>query len=339
MTFKASDIPNLSGKVALVTGGNGGLGEISCRELSAHGAKVFMASRSESKARDAIERIKKAHPDADVSFIELDLTELASVKRAADQFNAASDRLDILLNNAGVMATPYEFTKDGLELQMGTNVVAHYLLTMLLLPKLVKTSQLPEYQQGDATVRVVQVSSMGHTMTRSRPDFTSLEGINKQYAPEVRGTWTRYANSKLGNILIADELKRMLPESARISSLSLHPGVVNTGLLRGANQSYGSLLGSFFNLSSRLFFTHPDQGALTQLYACTSPEVDGKKLSGSYFVPTAKLGSKSSIARDDDGSLAAELFRFCRGFVKDKAGIDVDQVLAEVDLKTPESHL
>ncbi|KAN0063497.1 hypothetical protein ACQY0O_003944 [Thecaphora frezii] len=311
---------------------------ISCRELAAHGAKVFMAARSETKAREAIDLIKQKHPDADVHFLELDLTELASVKRAAKTFAAQSDRLDVLLNNAGVMAMPYTTTKDGLEIQVGTNVVGHYLLTMLLLPTLVATSKLPEYQDQEASVRVVQVSSMGHAMVKGGVSFRTLEAVNRPFPPEVTGTWTRYSKSKVGNILIADELKRMLPETVRISSLSVHPGIISSGLWRGPGESYGRIVQGLTSLFAPLFMSSPEQGALTQLYACTSPEVDELKLSGAYLVPTAKVGTKSPLASDPEGKLAGQLFRFCRQFVKDKVDVDVDAVLASAGLETPASH-
>ncbi len=215
----------------------------SCLELARNGAKVYMASRTESKARDAIEKIKKAVPNADIHFLQLDLTELAAVRKAADDFLAQEKRLDILLNNAGVMAMPYEFTKDGIEIQVGTNVVGHYLFTMLLLPTLYNTSKLPEYANPDSpSVRIVQVSSMGHLGAASDTSFKDLEAVNKKHWPEFKGTWNRYGKSKLGNILIANELAKLLPSDARITNLSIHPGVVATELLRGPVASYGKII-------------------------------------------------------------------------------------------------
>ncbi|SPO22089.1 related to Oxidoreductase, short-chain dehydrogenase [Ustilago trichophora] len=338
-SFKASDIPDLTGRVAIVTGGNSGLGEVSCLELARQGAKVYMASRTESKAQEAIEKIKKQVPTANIHFLQLDLTELAAVKKAADDFLSREKRLDILLNNAGVMATPYTFTKDGIELQVGTNVVGHYLFTMLLLPTLYSTSKLPDYAKPDSpTVRIVQVSSMGHLAAPSDTSFKDLEAVNKQHWPEVKGTWDRYGKSKLGNILIANELAKLLPKDARIANVSIHPGVVRTGLIRGPSESYGKIIGGLNSLASR-FFTAPEDGALTQLYACASLEVDRLDLNGAYLVPVAKLGKKSKLAQDKDGKLGAELFSFCNSFVKEKLGLDLVAHVKDIDVQLPQSHL
>ncbi|CBQ72111.1 related to Oxidoreductase, short-chain dehydrogenase [Sporisorium reilianum SRZ2] len=338
-SFKSSDIPDLTGRVAIVTGGNSGLGENSCLELARNGAKVYMASRTESKAQEAIAKIKQAVPKADIHFLQLDLTELAAVRKAADDFLSREKRLDILLNNAGVMATPYTFTKDGLELQVGTNVVGHYLFSVLLLPTLYRTSKLPEYAAPDSpTVRIVQVSSLGHMSSPSDTSFRDLDAVNKQHWPEAKGTWDRYGKSKLGNILIANELAKLLPKDARISSISVHPGVVKTGLTRGPIASYGRIVDALLWFASPLM-TAPQDGALTQLYACASLEVDRLGLSGQYLVPVAKVGWKSRLAKDKDGKLGAELFKFCNGFVKEKLGVDLTEKFKESGVQLPQSHL
>ncbi|EST07827.1 Short-chain dehydrogenase/reductase SDR [Kalmanozyma brasiliensis GHG001] len=338
-SFKSTDIPDLTGRVAIVTGGNSGLGEVSCLELARKGAKVYMASRTESKAQDAIAKIKQAVPNADIHFLQLDLTELAAVRKAAEDYISREKRLDILLNNAGVMATPYTFTKDGLELQVGTNVVGHYLFTMLLLPTLISTSKLPEYAKPDSpSVRVVQVSSLGHIMSPGDTSFKDLDAVNKKYWPEVKATFDRYGKSKLGNVLIANELARLVPSDARIVNISIHPGVVRTGLIRGMDESYGKIVGSFNKLASR-FFTAPEDGALTQLYACASPEVDRLDLNGAYLVPVAKVGGKSKLAQDKEGKLGAELFSFCNSFIKEKLNLDVAEHVKETGVQLPQSHL
>lgn len=298
-----------------------------------------MASRTESKAQEAIQKIKQAVPKADIHFLQLDLTELAAVRKAAQDFLSREKRLDILLNNAGVMATPYGFTKDGIELQVGTNVVGHYLFTVLLLPTLYQTSKLPEYADPNSpTVRIVQVSSMGHMTSPSNTSFKDLEAVNKQHWPEAKGTWDRYGKSKLGNILIANELAKLLPKDARISSISIHPGVVRTGLIRGPGESYGWIVGALSSFASR-FFTAPEDGALTQLYASASLEVDRLDLNGEYLVPVAKVGKKSKLAQDKDGKLGAELFSFCNGFIKQKLNVDLTTNFKESGVQLPQSHL
>ncbi|PWN47218.1 NAD(P)-binding protein [Violaceomyces palustris] len=325
MVFTFNDIPDLSGKVAIVTGGNSGIGEISCKELAAKGARVYMASRSESKAKESIERIRKSHSEADVIFLECDLTDLGSVKSAVERFLSKEKRLDILLNNAGIMATPYQFTKDGLELQNGTNVMGHYLITMLLLPILYQTSKVND---GGNSVRIVQVSSDAIMMAPSDASFKDLESFNHQYLPEYKGTWTRYGKSKLGNVILSNEIKRMLPEGSRISNLSVHPGVINTGLTRGPLESYRFLPSFLFRLIG-YFVKSPEQGALTQIFASTSSEIDEKSMDGAFLRPMARLGQKTKLAEDEEGRLGKELFTFARGFVKEKLGIDVAEYLEE----------
>lgn len=171
------DIPSLDGKVILITGGsscrhsatphsvltltgNTGLGKETVLQLAKHNPKeIFLAARTQSKAEAAIAEIKGAVPNANITYLPLDLASLPSVKKAADEFKSRSDQLDILINNAGIMATPYEKTKEGYEIQFGTNHVGHAMFTKLLLPTLLKTAEQP-----GADVRVVNVSSAGHMM-------------------------------------------------------------------------------------------------------------------------------------------------------------------------------
>lgn len=297
-----------------------------------------MAARTESKAQDAIKKIKEAVPNADLHFLQLDLTDLKAVRKAAETFTGQEKRLDILLNNAGVMGTPYTKTEDGLELQVGTNVVGHYLLTMILLPTLYNTSKLPEYESKSASVRIVQLSSVGHTLAPSDTSFKDLDAVNKKGWPEVKSTWDRYGKSKLGNILIANELIKILPKDARISNISVHPGVVATNLMSGPAQSYG-IIGKVMQVATAPIFTKVQDGTLTQLYAATSPEIDTLKLNGAYLVPVAKVGKKSKLAQDTDGRLGAELFSFCNTFVKEKAGVDVAAHIKQAGIDMPANHL
>lgn len=298
-----------------------------------------MASRSEQKAKEAMDKIKAGQADADLHFLQLDLTDLSAVKASAEKWASENERLDILLNNAGVMATPYEFTKDGLELQVGTNVVGHYLFTALLLPTLVRTAKLPEYKAGESSVRIVHLSSLGHTTAPGSTSFKDLEAVNRQYRPEVLGTWLRYGKSKAGNILLANEFKKLIPAGVPVVNVSVHPGVIATGLLRGVGQSYGSLVYKAANSAAGVLVTKPEAGALTQLYAATSPEIDSKQLDGEYLVPVAKLASKAKVAKDEDGKLGGELMAFCKSFVKEKAGVDIDAVFAQAGIQTVSSHL
>ena len=214
-----TDIPSLKDKVVLVTGGNAGLGKESVLQLAKHQPReIFLAARTSSKAEAAIAEIKEAVPDCRLTHLHLDLTSFASIKKAADEFVSRSDRLDILLNNAGIMAMPYSTTQEGYEIQFGTNHLGHALLTKLLLPTLLKTAEEP-----DADVRVINVSSEGHQLAPG-PGI-----VYDQAELENWSTWRRYGQSKLANIYHARELATRYPT---ITATSLHPGVIITDLYR-----------------------------------------------------------------------------------------------------------
>ncbi|WAR59613.1 hypothetical protein PtB15_11B253 [Puccinia triticina] len=305
--WSIDQIPDLAGKVAIVTGGNSGLGFITCLELARKNARVYMASRSRAKAEDAIQKIKAelaaagAAPPA-VEFLEFDLATIAAGKAAAAAFLAKEDRLDMLINNAGIMATPYALSADGIELQ-ACNATGHYALTIPLLPVLRKTAEAP----GSA-VRIVNLASIAHRAAASKPDFSSLEALNRSYS----STWIRYGNSKLANILFNSELQRRL-EGTNIHCLAVHPGVVDTDLFRGLGESFPLLrpLLSLKSLFRGTILISPQQGALTQLYAATSPDVARLDLKGKYLVPYAKVETPSLLAQDPDHTLALQFWTLC----------------------------
>ncbi|KAJ3742980.1 hypothetical protein DFH05DRAFT_1498829 [Lentinula detonsa] len=311
--WDVSSIPDLSGRVAIVTGGNTGLGYITVRELARKGARVYMLSRTESRALTAIEKIKgELGPDLqpEILYINFDLLSLKSAKKAAEEFIQREGRLDVLVNNAGIMATPYELSPDGIEIQ-ACNGTGHFALTVTLLPLLKETAAMP-----DSHVRIVNVTSNGylaaHTTT---PDFSSLEGLNQK----TWSTWVRYGLSKLTNILFTNELQKRLAESGttNIYCLSIHPGVVATELARGPQQSW-PILAPMWVIISMLLMT-PDQGALTQLYAATSPEVEEKDLKAALLFPVAQLKGKTSIAEDKDGKLGGDFWALCEALMRQKA--------------------
>ncbi|KAF2493072.1 retinol dehydrogenase [Lophium mytilinum] len=283
--FKAEDIPDLSGKVILVTGGNSGLGAESILQLAKHNpSKIYLAARTEAKANTAIAAIKEKVPNATITFLELDLGSLASVKKAADAVTQSTGRLDILLNNAGIMATPAGLTKDGYEIQFGTNHMGHALLTRLLLPTLQKTAK---EQGANADVRIVNLSSKGHgwapkgglVLDQCKTDMAST------------ATFVRYGQSKLANILYTKALAARYPA---IRCVSVHPGAVDTGLVRGPGQSWPILVWPmwFVIQFSAVNVAH---GALTQLFAATSKDAK----TGAYYVPTAQENAGSAYAQDE----------------------------------------
>ncbi|KAF2210909.1 hypothetical protein CERZMDRAFT_69134 [Cercospora zeae-maydis SCOH1-5] len=265
------DIPDLSGKVILVTGGNTGLGKETVLQLAKHNPQdIILASRTPSKAENAIADIKTRVPNANISYIKLDLTSLASVKEAAEDFKARSDRLDILINNAGIMAVPYSKTKDGYEIQFVTNHIGHALLTKLLLPTLLKTAAQP-----GSDVRIINVSSAAHMIA---PGIVYDQNRLESYM-----THRRYGQSKLANILHARELQRRYPQ---ITSLALHPGVIITDLY--ASQMETNVLLRIALPLLKPFTLDVPGGAKNQLWAATA---DKEEVASSYY--WNPIGSKS----------------------------------------------
>ncbi|EGP92332.1 unnamed protein product [Zymoseptoria tritici ST99CH_3D1] len=266
------DIPSLEGKVILITGGNTGLGKETVLQLAKHNPKeIFLAARTPSKAHAAIEEIKNAVPSGNVSFIQLDLTSLQSVKEAAEDFHKRSDRLDLLINNAGIMAVPWSKTKEGYEIQFGTNHVGHALLTKLLLSTLLKTAEQP-----GADVRVINLSSEGHNMA---PGI-----IYDQDKLETYNTWRRYGQSKLANIYHARELQRRYPS---ITATSIHPGVIITDLY--ASQQKTNIVMKMFLPIMKMATLDVPGGAKNTLWAATTPDKATVRESH-YWKP---VGSKS----------------------------------------------
>ncbi|KZM28300.1 oxidoreductase [Ascochyta rabiei] len=285
----AKDIGSLEGKVILVTGGNAGLGKQTVTYLAAHKpARIYLAARTASKASSAIAGIKSSVPNAcEIVHLPLDLTSFASIAEAAATFHRAETRLDILINNAGIMACPYSTTKEGYEIQFGTNHMGHALLTKLLLPTLLRTAEMPG---GD--VRIVTLSSAGHAI--GVPGGLILD----QQALEQQGTWKRYGQSKLCNLLFAREVAQRYPQ---ITSVSIHPGVIFTDLFQSLRANvflkaglwiYGLL---FFVLPGH--FKSPEGGALNQTWAATAKKEN--LVNGAYYKPVGVKNSGNKAARDE----------------------------------------
>lgn len=297
--FDPKNIPELSGKVIIITGANGGLGYESLLHLAPHHpSKIYLCARSQAKYDAAMKAISAAVPNASdlVKYLELDLTSLASVKAAVQMFLKENDRLDILMNNAGIMAQPPALTKEGYEIQFGTNHMGHFLFTKELLPILQSTAAEP-----GSDVRIINLSSDGHKLAPRDVGFApeACTTDMKEYS-----TWTRYGQSKLANILFTNELAKKYPA---ITSLAIHPGVVVTNLLNSFMGEHSFLtlpIGPGF----RLFGMAPSQGALNQTWASVAP-IKGKPglgggsakevEQGKYYVPVANLGASSAFAKDE----------------------------------------
>ena len=267
MSWSTADIPDLSGKIAVVTGANSGLGWHTTLALAQRGAQVVMACRDRGKTDAAIARIRAQAPEAKLEFMALDLADLASVRAFAKAFAAGHSRLDILCNNAGVMALPQRKTKDGFEMQMGTNHLGHFALTGLLLPLLKATP-------GS---RVISVASLAHRWTKGiDPEDLNLE--RRRYEK-----WDAYGKTKLANLLFTFELDRRLRAAgAGVITAAAHPGYSATNLGFAGPAMENSSAGKWFmNVGNALFAQPAEAGALPQIYACTMPDV----ASGDYWGP------------------------------------------------------
>ncbi|SMY26213.1 unnamed protein product [Zymoseptoria tritici ST99CH_1A5] len=257
-----------------------------------------MGARSREKAEAAIASIKVQAPTADITHLPMDLSDLSSVKQAAETFLATSTRLDILMNNAGIMGCPPALTKDGFEVQLGTNHVGHALLTKLLLPILQKTAQSAEDGGKPSDVRIVNVSSAAHLMAPK-------QGLVLEAALTPMSDYqcmVRYGQSKLANIYFTQELAKRYPS---IRSISLHPGVVKTNLLQsGIKESYSWVPKVVWSLVARLTSVSRANGTLNQLWASCSKDAK----SGEYYDPVGKVGKKAAVVKDE--SKAAMLWEW-----------------------------
>ncbi|MBL6962770.1 MAG: SDR family NAD(P)-dependent oxidoreductase [Bacteroidetes bacterium] len=261
-----TNIPDLTGKVIIVTGGNSGIGYEAVKAFAEKDAEVIMASRNPEKAVNAKKEIITEIPQAKVLVMELDLSSLDSVKKFSQAFKNKYDQLDVLLNNAGIMMTPYHLTKDGFEGQMGTNHYGHFALTGQLLELITKTPKS----------RVINISSNAHKW--GQMDFDKLSSENgTEYSPR-----NAYSISKLSNLLFTYELQRKF-EEAGIDSLAVaaHPGVSQTNLLQHME---GKILFKIMNPIMKLMLQKADMGSLPGIRASVDPNVKGAE----YYGPNGR---------------------------------------------------
>ncbi|KAH6880022.1 short chain dehydrogenase, partial [Thelonectria olida] len=279
------DMPDLSGKVVLVTGGNAGLGFETIRQLSKHNpALIYLAARSQAKGEEAIKKLNELNPKAPpIKFLSLDLASFDSIKAAARTFRHASDRLDILINNAGIMMTPEGLTKEGYEIQFGTNHMGPALFTQLLLPTLKHTATI------NPDVRVIFLSS---NLSASAPKNTYQLGELKTTMPNI-ATRHRYGISKVANIHYAAAFAERHRE---LKCISVHPGIVLTNLTRPLLDSYPGLVRKGIELGLKATSVTVDEGALNQLWAATSTEAK----SGVFYYPVGMTGKGSKLSENEE---------------------------------------
>ena len=248
---------DLKGKTAVVTGASGGIGLEAARAFASAGASIVLAVRNAEKGSAAVATMRERVPDAQLELGSLDLTSLASVRSFADWLNASHDRLDLLINNAGVMASPFERTADGFELQFGTNHLGHFLLTALVMPAVL----------ASAPARIVNVSSAGH-----HGSDIVWDDINYERRPYDK--WDAYGQSKTANILFSVELERRFAARG-VHAYALHPGGIATELGRHLEADDFEVLRKRASDQGRELpkFKSVEAGAATTVWAATSPEL------------------------------------------------------------------
>ncbi|KAJ7485599.1 NAD-P-binding protein [Mycena latifolia] len=293
-TWSAEQIPDLSGKVMLITGGSSGIGKESAKVLLSKNAKVYIAARNTTTGEQAVKELTEATGNTPI-FLKVDLADLTSIKVAAQEFKSKETKLDVLFNNGGVMFPPWEKTTvDSYDLQFGTNVLGHFYLTKLLLPELFAGAQ----SSPDSKARVVNTSSMGHQLMPGLDFSTFKDGPARKKLDEKK----LYGQSKFANVVFSNELARRYADQG-IISIALHPGNIKTDLARHSTP-----------MERALTMLYPvELGVLTQLYAGTMPKA--LELSGQYMIPWARVGKAHKDT--DDREQAAKLWAWLDEQVKD----------------------
>jgi len=311
--WTTANIPSLAGRHFIITGANSGIGYQTAMVLAVRGAQVTLACRDETRGNAAASAIRRKAVNADVTVAQLDLASLLSVKSFAETVLSSGQDLHCLINNAGVMAPPKRLeTKDGFELQFGTNVLGHFALTALLMPAL-ERAEAANYEKvtgvaHKSTARVVTVASIAHK--RGRIDFDNLQS-KRGYSPMAS-----YAQSKLADLMFAFELDRRLRAAgSNVLSVAVHPGVASTNLFRNGDyhgiekivrDALGPVIGAVLNTDRA--------GALSSLYAATADTVEG----GGYYGPQGlfeargkRIGKAKVAAQARDGAVASRLWQDC----------------------------
>ncbi len=273
--WDSNDIPDQKGRIAIVTGSSSGIGYETARVLVNKNAEVIMAVRNLQKGKTALDKVKAGCQDADVKVMELDLASLESTRRFAEDYKKNFSRLDLLINNAGVMMPPYSKTADGFELQFGTNHLGHFALAGLLMDLIVNTENS----------RVVNVSSTSHKS--GKIDFDDLDWEKRTYKK-----MQSYGDSKIANIYFTYELQRKLERAgSNTIAVASHPGWTGTELQRHVG---------FIHFLNRFFSQGIDMGALPTLYAAIAPDVKG----GDYYGPGGWLEMKGYPKKVESNKLS-----------------------------------
>ncbi|KAI9302561.1 hypothetical protein BJ944DRAFT_205832 [Cunninghamella echinulata] len=296
--FEFKDIPDLTGKTAIITGASAGIGKVCALEMARKGCKIIFACRNEEKTLPVMEEIRKETGNDKLEFIKIDLLSLQSVKKFIETVKERKEKVNILMNNSGIMFPAFALSEDGIESQFATNHLGHFYLTTELLPIL----------EENAPSRIVNVSSLGHMGVYKS---LGLENIND---PKYYNRFYQYSKTKAANILFTRELAKRL-EKKGVENVYVncnHPGVVRSELTRHLF-STTSILTTVYN---KAFTITTEDGALTQLYLATSPEVEDKKIKGKYYVPFAEESNPCSPSKSDKN--AKELWEYSENILKEK---------------------
>lgn len=320
----ASEIPDLRGRVFIVTGGSSGIGYATVQHLVRRGGRVYMAARNEEKARTAIDHLEPEPGVEEVCFLKLDLSDPREARKAALEFISKERRLDVLINNAAMPRSPYAKTHEGIQDIMMVNHISPFVFTMSLLPLLEETAK---HSQSD--VRVVNVSSDGIMFLKRGIRFRNLDDFNDEHNGEFAPDLARYCRSKLANILFTKALqKRLNARNVPILALALNPGLVCTDGVLNDVRSQPPIISHIFTMVIRALWAAPSRGALTSIFAATAPVVrDQPQLyGGAYLQPPGKLGRPPNAdARSLE--LAEELWDTTERLLRD-IGVEIEGGIA-----------
>lgn len=305
----AENIPDMAGKLILITGANSGIGFEAAKILASKNGEVILACRNQQKGEEALANILESNHNAQVSCMQVDLADLKSVQRFARDFLAKYESLDVLINNAGLMAPPYQKTKDGFEIQFGTNHLGHFALTGQLIGALLKS-------HGS---RIVNVSSNAHKMGKIRFHDLNWE---KKYS-----RWPAYGQSKIANLYFTYELDKRLKELGKSTlAVAVHPGFSNTNLAYAGYNSEGNSLKSFaIKTTSAIFSQDSMMGSLPSVYAAAALDVKGSD----YYGPSGWMEMKGIPKKTRSNKLShdADVAKRLWDVSVEMTGVDFSQLM------------
>jgi len=319
-TFQQKHVLNLNGRVAIVTGGTGGIGYEVAKSLALAGARVVVISRKTEHGEEAVSKIKALAAEdkdhaivADVEFVECDFGSLKTVKAVADKLVEKEPRIDMLINDAGIGVNAYGLDEDGIERIFGVNVLGHFLFINRLLPLIRKTAR-----ESASPPRIISLSSNLHQLAPSDSKFTSIQELNN---PDLRAD-QYYNRSKLAIILYIKALVKhaIQPFSEKIIALSVHPGAVDTEIQNQPQEAFGYLPGLALKYLQTPFLRTAEGGSLGTLWAAVSPEVEQQNLQGCYITDPGKVGGETEQAKDVN--LAESVWKLCHNLIEEKLGQD-----------------